>query len=77
DKLDERDMACVMSQLNSEPRGKFAGLSPIKLMKAAMPDDAESFLDVLGIEDIAYGNLNLTVEAIHAERRKRGLPDLI
>lgn len=77
DDLDKRDMACVMSQLNSEPRGKFAGLSPIKLMKAAVPDDAETLMDALGIEDVTYENLNLTVDAINEDRRKRGLSDLI
>ena len=77
DKLDERDLACVMSQLNSEPRGKFAGLSPIKLLKAAMPDDADFFLDALGIEDVTYEDLNLTIEAVNKERRGRGLSNLI
>ena len=77
DDLDGRDMESVMSQLNSEPRGKYAGLSPIKLMKAAMPDDAKTLLDALGIEDISYGDLNLTVGAINEYRKKRGLSGLI
>ena len=77
DDLDGRDMEFVMSQLNSEPRGKYAGLSPIKLMKAAMPDDAKTLLDALGIEDISYGDLNLTVGAINEYRKKRGLSGLI
>jgi IS30 family transposase len=77
DDLDGRDMACIMSQLNSEPRGRFAGLSPVRLMRAAMPDDAESLLDALGIEDVAYEDLDLTVGAIDEERRRRGLPGLL
>ncbi len=77
DDLDGRDMACVMSQLNSEPRPKLMGLSPIGLMKAARPDAAHALMDALGIEDVGYGGLDLTVGAIDEEREGRGLPGLI
>ena len=77
DDLDGRDMKFVMSQLNSEPRGKYAELSPIKLMKAVMPDDAKTLLDALGIEGISHGDLNLTVGAINEYRKKRGMSGLI
>lgn len=77
DDLDGRDMACVMSQLNSEPRPKLMGLSPIGLMKAAMPGVACALMDALGIEDVGYGGLDLTVKAIDEERGGRGLPGLI
>lgn len=50
-----------MSQLNSEPRPSLGGMCAIDMLLAA-----------LGVEKVPYGELNMTAEAIEADRRRRG-----
>lgn len=77
DDLEARDVATLMSQLNSEPRPSLMGMSPMAMLKAASVQAAESLTDALGIEEVPYDKLNLTISAINQERRRRGLPPLI
>ena len=50
DRLARADCALVMSQVNSEPRGKLAWMAPSRVLRAAFGDDAARLLDALGIE---------------------------
>lgn len=74
--LDGRDMAELMSQLNSEPRPSLLGASPIALLKAAAPESA-GLLDALGVREVPYGGLDMTLRALSAARAERGLPPLL
>ena len=76
DGLEARDMAVLMSQLDSEPRPSLMGLSPIAMLKAADPEAAEGLMDALGIEEVPYEKLDLTIGAVDRGRRERGLPPL-
>lgn len=42
DKLTGRDMAVLMSQLNSELRPSLMGISPLALVRAALKQDADA-----------------------------------
>lgn len=75
DGLDGRDMAELMSQLNSEPRKSLLGAAPTALLKAAVPESV-GLLDALGVREVPYGELDLTVNALNAARAERGLPPL-
>lgn len=76
DDLDGRDMAALMSQLNSEPRPSLMGLSPTAMLEAADPEAAAALMGALGIEGVPYGRLDLTVDAVDRDREERGLPPL-
>ena len=71
-----RDLAVVMSQLNSEPRPSLMGLSPTAMLEAADPEAAAALMDALGIEEVPYEKLDLTIGAVDRSRRERGLPPL-
>lgn len=73
DDLDARDAAVLMSHLNSEPRASLMGLSPLA-MRAAAPADAAALMGALGIEEVPYNSLDMTVRAINGARAKRRLP---
>lgn len=77
DDLTGRDMAVLMSQLNSEPRPSLMGISPLALLRAALGPDADALMGALGIEEVPYGKLDLTMEAIDRARRERGEEPLI
>lgn len=77
DDLEARDTAVLMSQLNSEPRPSLPGLSPLAMLEAADPEAAAALADALGIEEVPYEKLDLTIDAIDHDRKKRGLPPLI
>jgi IS30 family transposase len=72
DRLDRSDCSVLMSQVNSEPRGCLAWMSPIKAFQAAFGEIALSLLDAFGIEEIAPDNLNLTRSCIEEARLERG-----
>lgn len=72
DKLVAKDMSAIMSHVNSQPRASLMGLSPLAIMKAAMGEDACALLDALGIEEVAYEDLNLTFALLIEIRRERG-----
>ena len=77
DDLHTRDLAILMSHLNSQPRASLAMSTPISMLKGALKEEADVLLDALGIEEVAYDVLDMTVEAINRERRKRGDKPLI
>ena len=77
DDLRPRDLAILMSHLNSQPRASLAMSTPIALLKGALKEEADILLDALGIEEVAYDVLDMTVEAIDSGRRERGEDPLI
>lgn len=77
DGLGRADCAELMSQLNSEPRPSLMGMTPVKLMRAAAPGDAEALMDALGIREVPYAELELSVRAIERARAERGEPPLV
>lgn len=76
DALDGRDMAELMSMLNSEPRRALYGATPIAMLKAAAPG-SEALLDALGVREVPYGELGLTPSALSKARAERGLPPIL
>jgi IS30 family transposase len=72
DLLDDHDMACVMSQLDSEPRPSLGGMTPTRMLRAAYGPLAEDLMDALGVEDVPYEALDLTLRAVEDEREERG-----
>lgn len=76
DGLDERDMAELMSQLNSEPRRALLGATPTAMLKAAVPG-SEALLGALGVREVPYGELDLTPNALNEARAERGLPPVL
>lgn len=76
DDLDEVDACFVGSMVNSEPRTSLMGLSPLAMLRAAEPDLAATISDGLGILELPYGELDLTLAAVNRERAGRGLPPL-
>lgn len=75
DELDARDMAELMSMLNSEPRRALLGATPFSMLKAAVPG-SEALLDALGVREVPYSELDLTVNALNKARAERGLPPI-
>ncbi len=76
DDLDEVDAWFVGSNVNSEPRPSLMGLSPLAMLRAADPALADALADGLGICELPYGELGLTLDAVNRERAQRGLPPL-
>ena len=77
DRLGGRDCAVLMSQLNSEPRPSLGGMCAIDMLLAALGADGRELLDALGVEKVPYEEPNMTVEAIEADRRRRGEEPLV
>lgn len=77
DRLTGRDCAVLMSQLNSEPRPSLGGMCAIDMLLAAPGGDGRELLDALGVEKLAYEELDMTVGAIEAVRRGRGEGPLV
>lgn len=76
DDLDEVDAWFVGSNVNSEPRPSLMGLSPLAMLRAADPALADALAEKLGICELPYGELDLTLEAVNRERARRGLAPL-
>lgn len=77
DLLTRRDASLLMSEVNSEPRGKLAWLCPCDLFVHAFGEDAEHLLEAFGIERMAPADLDLTPQCLERERAKgRGVPRL-
>lgn len=72
DDLTARDIAAVMSHMNSNPRKSLAGLCPIDMLIAAYGDSAEELLGGLGVRKVGADELLLKPELLNEERRKRG-----
>lgn len=77
DLLTRQDAALLMSEVNSEPRGKLAWLSPRDMFLRAFGGDAQRLLDALGIERIAAEDLDLTLSRLEKARLGRGEAPLI
>lgn len=77
DSLQKRDIAIVMSHLNSQPRPSLGGLCAIDMFKAQHGDVADIILEGFGVEKVSFKKLNLTSKVIDVERRKRGEKPLV
>ncbi len=72
DRLTRADAALVMSQVNSEPRGKLAWRTPSEMLLAAFGDDARALLDAFGVEALPASELDLTPGCVERARAERG-----
>lgn len=72
DRLTRADLAPVMSQVNSEPRGELAFMSPARMLLAAFGDGARALMDAFGIEELGRGELDLTPGCVERARAERG-----
>lgn len=72
DLLTQKDSAHLMSEVNSEPRGKLCWQSPIEAFINAFGCDGKNLLDALGIEKIDPQELNLTKHCLDIARKQRG-----
>ena len=66
------DCALLMSQVNSEPRGALGFLTPARVLRMALGEDASALMDAFGIEELAPGELDLTPGCIERARAARG-----
>lgn len=76
DDLDKQDCAFVMSHINSQPRPSLMGLSPLKMLKAADETAYETLSAALGMTEIGFDELELTLGAVNTQRKERGLEPL-
>ena len=76
DRLTREDCALVMSQANSEPRGRLAWMTPAKAFEAALGDDARALMDAFGVVALVPDDLDLTPGCVERARAERGLPPL-
>ena len=72
DRLEAADCALLMSQVNSEPRGALGFLTPARVLRMALGEDASALMDAFGIEELAPGELDLTPGCIDRARAARG-----
>lgn len=68
DLLTRADCALVMSEVNSEPRGKLAWLTPRDAFLNAFGARGEALLDALGVEAVGVDELDLTPGCLERER---------
>ena len=76
DALDERDCAFVMSHINSQPRPSLMGLTPLQMLRAADEHAFEALSTALGVEEVCFDDLRLTLDAVNEQRGERGLGPL-
>lgn len=72
DRLTAADCALLMSQMNSEPRGALGFLTPARVLRMALGEDASALMDAFGVEELAPGGLDLTPGCIDRARAARG-----
>ena len=72
DRLTRADASLVMSQVNSEPRGKLAWKTPSEMLVTAFGDDARTLLDAFGVERLDPSELDLTPGCVERARAERG-----
>ncbi|MBM6906786.1 IS30 family transposase, partial [Collinsella tanakaei] len=72
DRLTRADAALVMSQVNSEPRGKLGFASPIAMFAAVFGEDARALAEAFGIEEVGRDELDLTPGCVERARAERG-----
>jgi len=68
DGLTRADRALAMSEVNSEPRGKLAWLTPREAFLNAFGSRGEALLDALGVRAIAVDGLDLTPRCLERAR---------
>ncbi|MCF0231767.1 MAG: IS30 family transposase, partial [Enterococcus sp.] len=73
DMLDNHDMRHLMSHMNSQPRESLGGKSPIEMFKFIAGEPGTKLIEILGIEEIPFKQLNMRPEMLNEERRLRGL----
>ena len=76
DLLTREDCSLVMSQANSEPRGRLAWMTPAAAFEAALGDDARALMGAFGVEALGPDDLDLTPACVERSRASRGLPPL-
>lgn len=72
DDLCERDVSCVVSHANSNPRASLCGMSPIALFKAMFEEKGIALLDGLGVREVPRDEIMLKPQVINKERLERG-----
>lgn len=72
DRLTAADCSLVMSQVNSEPRGRLAWRTPAEMLVAALGDDGRALLEAFGIERVDASGLDLTPACVERARALRG-----
>ena len=76
DGLERADCATVMSHLNSEPRPSLLGMSPLAMLRAADAEAYEALCCALGMVELPYGKVEMTLDAVNRERKARGAAPL-
>lgn len=72
DLLTRADCSLLMNQVNSEPRGRLAWMTPIAALRAAFGEVADRLLDAFGIEEPGMEDLDLTQGCLDRARAERG-----
>lgn len=72
DRLTREDASLVMSQVNSEPRGKLAWRAPSEMLVAALGDDGRALMGAFGVELLDPSGLDLTPGCVERARAARG-----
>lgn len=72
DRLTREDASLVMSQVNSEPRGKLAWRAPSEMLVAALGDDGRALMEAFGVELLDPSGLDLTPGCVERARAERG-----
>lgn len=76
DELEEADCAALMSHLNSEPRPSLMGMSPLAMLRTADSEAYEALCCALGMVELPYGEVDMTLDAVNRERKARGAEPL-
>lgn len=76
DGLTKRDCAFVMSHVNSQPRPSLMGMSPLGMLRAANEEAYDALSAALGMKEVPFNQLALTLEAVNTQRAERGLGPL-
>lgn len=76
DDLAERDCSFVMSHVNSQPRPSLMGMSPLRMLRAANEEAYDALSAALGMDEVPFSELAITLEAVNAQREERGLGPL-
>ncbi|MCF0231766.1 MAG: IS30 family transposase [Enterococcus sp.] len=77
DDLDNKDMAYIMSHVNSNVRASLLGRSPIEIVKQTGSPIWERILEIFSIYEVPYPSLNLTPNMVNLERKERGLTPIL
>lgn len=72
DRLTREDASLVISQVNSEPRGKLAWRAPSEMLVAALGDDGRALMEAFWVELLDPSGLDLTPGCVERARAARG-----